>query len=85
MERRGNFHPGSGESIPRKSANLKQLWEEMSKAHQFDARRLWMLNVESIKPGEFLTQFFLDMAFDTSAFQESKSVRAYLEKWVGQL
>lgn len=58
------------------------MWEEMTKAYQFDARRLWMLNVGSIKPGEPIIQFFLDMAFDVSAFNSSSSVRKYLAKWV---
>jgi hypothetical protein len=58
------------------------MWEEMAKAYQFNARRLWMLNVGSIKPGEFDVQFFLDMAFDPSAFQEAASVRGYLDRWV---
>ena len=44
------------------------LWEEMDKAYRFDARRIWVLNVGDIKPGEYLTQLFLDMAFDKDAF-----------------
>jgi hypothetical protein len=57
------------------------MWEEMTKAWRFDARQLWMLNVGSIKPGEFLTQFFLDLAFDTSSFDKCSSVRSYLRNW----
>lgn len=57
------------------------MWEEMTKAYEFDARRLWILNVGSLKPGEFDIQLFLDMAFDTPAFQQATSVRAYLDKW----
>jgi hypothetical protein len=55
--------------------------EEMSKACQFDARQLWILNVGSIKPGEFLTQLFLALAFDTLAFEKCSSVRSYLKNW----
>ncbi len=57
------------------------MWEEMTKAWQFDARQLWVLNVGSIKPGEFLTQLFLELGFDTSAFAKSSDVRAYLRSW----
>ncbi len=60
------------------------MWEEMSKAYRFDDRRLWILNVGSIKPGEFLTQFFLALAFDTPAFGTGASARAYLRHWVEQ-
>lgn len=57
------------------------MWEEMTKAWQFGARQFWVLNVGSIKPGEFLTQFFLTLAFDVPAFVKSSDVRAYLRSW----
>ena len=60
------------------------MWEEMTKAWRFDARRLWILNVGSIKPGEFLTQFFLALAFDAPAFEHGASVRPYLRSWAAE-
>lgn len=57
------------------------MWEEMTKAYRFDARRLWILNVGSIKPGEFLTQFFLELAFDAPGFGQCADARAYLHGW----
>ncbi len=57
------------------------MWEEMTKAWQFDARQLWVLNVGSIKPGEFLTQFFLTLAFEAQTFGKCADVRAYLRGW----
>lgn len=57
------------------------MWEEMTKAWHFNARQLWVLNVGSIKPGEFLTQFFLTLAFETPSFGKSPDVRAYLRSW----
>jgi len=60
------------------------LWEEMNKATRFDARRVWILNVGDIKPGEYLTQLFLDMAFDSDAYPDIASVRAHLKRWAGQ-
>jgi hypothetical protein len=62
-------------------ANPSLMWEEMTKAYRFDARQLWVLNVGSIKPGEFPTQLFLDMAFNIKAFDDSASVHAYLKNW----
>jgi hypothetical protein len=56
----------------------------MNKAYRFDARRLWILNVGDIKPGEYLTQLFLDMAFDSDAFPDTASVRAHLKRWAGE-
>lgn len=60
------------------------MWEEMSKAYHFDARRFWMLNVGSIKPCEFLTELYLAMAFDIDAFSKPSSVRTFLRGWVGR-
>ena len=63
------------------SSDPALMWEEMNKAYRFDARRLWILNVGDIKPGEFLTQMFLEMAFDNNAFDDVSSVRPYLKRW----
>jgi len=38
--------------------------EEMGRAWAENARREWILNVGDIKPGEYLAQYFLDLAFD---------------------
>ncbi|MDE2134701.1 MAG: glycosyl hydrolase 115 family protein [Alphaproteobacteria bacterium] len=57
------------------------LWEEMDKAYRFEARRIWIVNVGDTKPGEYLTQLFLDMAFDDGAFPNIDSVRAHLKNW----
>ena len=57
------------------------MWEEMTKAYKFDARRYWILNVGDIKPGEYLTQLFLDIGFDAGAFPDIASVRAHLKNW----
>jgi hypothetical protein len=66
------------------ASNPSLMWEEMAKAHQFDARKQWVLNVGSIKPCEFMTELFLAMAFDVGAFKDASSVKAYLGRWVAQ-
>ncbi len=60
------------------------IWEEMEKAYAYDARRIWILNVGDIKPGEYLTALFLDMAFDPAAFPDVASVRAHLKAWASE-
>ena len=65
------------------STDPSLMWEEMTKAYHFDARRLWILNVGSIKPVEFLNDFFLAMAFDIDAFSKPASVQEYLRTWAG--
>lgn len=45
--------------------------EQMQRAWATDARRIWIANVGDIKPAEYLTQYFLDLAFDAQAFDRS--------------
>ena len=45
--------------------------EEMDKAWDMQARRMWIANVGDIKPMEFLTQYFLDLAFDHDRFKDT--------------
>lgn len=40
------------------------LYSEMYRAYQQGIRHTWVLNVGDIKPGEYLTSLFLDMAWD---------------------
>lgn len=54
------------------------MWEEMRKAYLQGARRIWVLNVGDIKPGEYLTQLFLDMAWDDDAYGDITKVKAHL-------
>jgi hypothetical protein len=58
--------------------------EELGKAWHFDARRMWILNVGDIKPGEYLTQLFLDIAFDQSAYPDGASIRAHLRRFAAE-
>lgn len=53
--------------------------EQMDRAWQMDARRIWMVNVGDIKPAEYLTQYFLDLAFDHRQF--GPNAHDHLEKW----
>ena len=41
-----------------------QIYWQMKKAWDTNARKLWILNVGDIKPAEYLTEFFLDMAWN---------------------
>lgn len=53
--------------------------EQMERAWQLDARKLWVVNVGDIKPGEYLTQYFLDLAFDHRIFAQTP--REHLTAW----
>lgn len=63
------------------STNPALIREEMMKAYEQNARNLWVLNVGDVKPLEYNLQFFLDMAYDISKFEEPESVFDHKEKW----
>ena len=59
------------------------IWEEMSKAWQYGAKNLWVLNVGDIKPGEIGTEFFLDMACNPERYRHD-NVRDFLVQWASR-
>lgn len=56
------------------------IWEEMQKAYAYNARKLWVLNVGDIKPGELLTEFFLELAWDINSWN-NLNLNEYLDQW----
>jgi Glycosyl hydrolase family 115/Gylcosyl hydrolase family 115 C-terminal domain/Glycosyl hydrolase family 67 N-terminus len=59
------------------------IWEEMNKAFQYGADKLWVLNVGDIKPGEIGMEFFLEMACDPSRYHH-ENVREFLVRWAAR-
>lgn len=56
---------------------------EMMKAWDFDARRIWLVNVGDLKPHEIGTEFFLRLARNPEAFRQFDQ-RAYLAEWAAR-
>ncbi len=56
--------------------------EQLERALRTGARRTWIVNVGDIKPAEYLTQYFLDIAFDGKV--ASRTPREHLRAWMGQ-
>ncbi|HKZ66604.1 MAG TPA: glycosyl hydrolase 115 family protein, partial [Chitinophagaceae bacterium] len=56
--------------------------EEMMKAYETGADRLWVLNVGDIKPQEYNMQQFLDMAYDPAPFKDSRYTKQHLLNWI---
>jgi hypothetical protein len=59
------------------------IWEEMSKAYDYGARAVWMLNVGDLKAAEIPTEFFLRLAWDVPAFG-SDCADGFLRAWAGR-
>ncbi len=56
------------------------VWEEMHKAYEHGADRVWIANVGDIKPAEIPTEFFLQMAWDINRWNAS-NLDQYLVAW----
>jgi hypothetical protein len=54
----------------------------MTKAYTMNARKIWVLNVGDIKPAEYTTQLFMDMAYDITPFQNSSYSTTHLQQWL---
>ncbi|MES2239634.1 MAG: glycosyl hydrolase 115 family protein [Bacteroidota bacterium] len=66
------------------STNPVLMWEEMSKAHEFQSRDLWILNCGDIKPHEYNIELFLDMAWDMTPFVKSTSIKTHMQNWASR-
>jgi hypothetical protein len=66
------------------STNPVLMWEEMSKAYEFQARNVWVLNCGDIKPHEYNIELFLDMGWNMNDFENSQSVRTHMQKWAAR-
>ena len=66
------------------STNPVLMWEEMSKAYEFQSRDIWILNCGDIKPHEYNMELFLDMAWDMDNFEKSASVKTHMQSWAAR-
>jgi hypothetical protein len=56
------------------------VWEEMKKAYDHNARKLWVVNVGDIKPAEIDLEYFMQMAWDITRWNNSNT-REFLLQW----
>lgn len=56
------------------------IWEEMNKAYEYGARKMWIVNVGDIKPAEIGTEFFLQMAWDIKRWNR-ETLPGFLPEW----
>jgi len=59
------------------------IWEEMHKAYDHGAQKLWIANVGDIKPAEIDTEFFLQMAWDINRWR-GDNLPQFLETWAAR-
>ncbi|HEX5184417.1 MAG TPA: glycosyl hydrolase 115 family protein [Allosphingosinicella sp.] len=62
---------------------IERVWQQMRLADEYDADRLWIVNVGDIKPMEYPTNFFLDMAWNPKAMNLAR-MEAYPRDWAAE-
>lgn len=67
------------------SAHPSLTREEMMKAYDNGANRIWVLNVGDIKPLEYNIQQFMDMAFNPLPFKDTRYTRQHLLQWASDI
>ena len=60
------------------------IFEEMKKAYDTGADRIWIVNVGDLKPGEYGMEFFLDLAWDMHIV-DYENTNQHLENWLGNI
>ncbi|WP_372774226.1 glycosyl hydrolase 115 family protein [Mangrovibacterium sp.] len=66
------------------STNPVLMWEEMSKAYEFQSRDVWILNCGDIKPHEYNIELFLDMAWSMCDFGGNTGVKSHMRDWAAR-
>lgn len=55
------------------STPLPKIWEQMHKAFEYGADRIWILNVGDLKPMEFQLEYFLRLAWNMDDFTKDNA------------
>jgi len=66
------------------TTSLGLTWFEMKKAYDYNAKKLWIVNVGDIKPYEIGIEYFMKMAWNISDFSESNPIK-FLNEWAGHV
>lgn len=62
---------------------IERVWEQMRRAYDHGADRLWVVNVGDLKPMEFPTSFFLDLAWNPSRWPVER-MTGYPAEWAAE-
>lgn len=54
------------------TVSIAKIWEQMNLAYQYDANKIWIVNVGDLKPMEYPTEFFLNMAWNPDAWPKER-------------
>ena len=63
--------------------SIPRVWEQLHLAYENDVRQIWIVNVGDLKPMELPISFFLDYAWNPSAWDVNR-VEAYAATWASE-
>jgi hypothetical protein len=62
-----------------------QIYTQMRLAYEKGAKDMWVVNVGDIKPGEYLTELFLDMGWNIDSIaNDQKGLEQHLQHWLAR-
>jgi hypothetical protein len=62
---------------------ITKIWEQMNLAYNFDAKKIWIVNVGDLKPMEFPIEFFLDLSWNPERFN-AENLEDYTRNWAAR-
>ena len=62
---------------------IPKIWEQMNLAYNYQANRIWVVNVGDLKPMEFPIEFFLTMAWNPEKWSK-ESLKDYTRLWAAR-
>jgi hypothetical protein len=62
---------------------LTKIWEQMHMAYEYEATRIWIVNVGDLKPMEYPISFLMDYAWDPEALPYEK-LGDYAKNWAAE-
>jgi len=60
------------------------MYQQMKLAYEKNIRKIWILNVGDIKPSEYLTELFMDMAWNGFAESNPHVCTQHLQRWLSR-
>lgn len=60
--------------------SIAKIWEQMNLAYEYEANKIWIVNVGDLKPMEYPIEFFLNMAWNPEAWPKER-IPEFTELW----
>ena len=65
------------------TVQIERTWEQLHLAYKYGVKRIWVVNVGSLKPKEFPIQFFMDYAWNPQKWPANR-LPEYYKRWAQQ-